>query len=131
MRLPATSPFAVNLPAMKMVLISLLCLSMTACLVTVESDERARTTQWTEYDTDRLVIGETSQAWVQEVFGAPRRQSTYPDGGQVWRYENSSKRETEVGIFLLFHVDVDKEKTDVLAIEMHDGIVSDYWTETR
>lgn len=131
MRLPATKFLLTKLPTLKLTLISILCLSMTACLVTVESDERARTTQWTEYDTDRLIIGETSQAWVQEVFGAPRQQSTYPDGSQVWRYENSSNRETEVGIFLLFHVDVDKEKTDVLAIEMHDGTVSDFWIETR
>lgn len=119
------------LPATRMALLLSLCLSMTACLVTVDSDERSRHTQWNRFDADRIIVGETTEAEIRETFGTPNRQSAYPDGSSIWRYENSSERETTVGMFLLFHIDVESEDAEMLAIELDNGVVTDYWVEER
>ena len=105
------------------------CLTMTGCLFTVDSSQKTGIAQWSPSELERIEIGQTDADWVRSTFGAPRRQSSYPDGTQVWRYENISESESEVGLFLLFNVSVEKEHAEILVIEMKDGIVSGYWVE--
>jgi hypothetical protein len=39
--------------------------------------------------------------------------------------------ETEVGLFLLFHVDVEKEYQEQLFVEIRDARVKDYWMQSN
>jgi hypothetical protein len=58
------------------------------------------------------------------------RHAEYADGSEVWHYENNSKVDTEVGLFLLFHVDVESEVEKKLSVAIKDGLVTDYRTES-
>lgn len=107
-----------------------LSLTLTGCLLTVDSREKSAHSQWTRADVSRIEIGKTDADWVRTAFGSDRRQSSTSDGTEIWRYENVNRTESEVGLFLLFHVDVEKEESETLAIEMRDSIVADYWIES-
>lgn len=111
------------------ILLLLGTLTMTGCLLTVDSDRHAGSSQWSEELAHRIQPGETTEVWVQETFGEPSRRTEHADGSQVWHYENTSKVDTEVGLFLLFHVDVESEVEKRLSITIKEGIVTDYWTE--
>ena len=104
-------------------------LSMTGCLFTVDSDIHSRSASWSEQEVSRIVRGQTSENWVRNSFGAPTRSTQFDDGSALWHYSNKSKVETEVGLFLLFHIDVEKEVEQQLSIEIKDGVVRDYWVE--
>ena len=75
---------------------------MTGCLFTVDSHEKSTSNQWSD-----------------------------ADGTEIWRYENVKQSESEVGLFLIFHVEIEKEDSEMLAIEFRDGVVTDYWTESH
>jgi hypothetical protein len=113
------------------IIVLALCLTMTGCLFTVDSKQRSGQTQWHSSDVERMQIGQTDADWVTRAFGTPRRQSTHADGTQVWRYENINRSESRVGLFLLFNVETEKEHRETLAVELKNGIVSDYWIENR
>jgi hypothetical protein len=49
----------------------------------------------------------------------------------LWHYSNRSKVEAEVGLLLLFHIDVERNVEQQLSIEIKDGVVRDYWIEER
>ena len=51
------------------------------------------------------------------------------DGTEIWKYRNRSEKDTEVGLFLVFSVDIDEERTEMLSIEFTDGLVTNYWIE--
>ena len=111
------------------ILLLLGTLTMTGCLFTVDSDRHAGSSQWSEELARRIEPGETTQVWVEETFGEPARRTEHADGSQVWHYENTSKVDTEVGLFLLFHVDVESEVEKRLSVTIKEGVVTDYWTE--
>lgn len=108
-----------------------LALAMTGCLVTVDSDSRAVHTVWDEGEVGRLQVGRSDQDWVRSSFGEPMTKLNYADGSEIWKYRNRSEKDTEVGVFLLFSVDVEQERIDTLTIEFVDGIVHNYWVEER
>lgn len=112
--------------------ISLLCsmpFLLTGCLMTVESNSRPLQTDWNEGEVSQIRIGNTDQDWVRRSFGDPVTRLTYADGTEVWKYRNRSERDTEVGLFLIFNVDVDSERIETLSIEFIDGVVSNFWIE--
>lgn len=104
-------------------------LMMTGCLFTVDSDRHSQSAQWSDQEVSRIVRGSTSASWVRSSFGEPTRSTQFEDGSALWHYSNKSKVETEVGLFLLFHIDVEKEVEQKLSIEISDGVVRDYWVE--
>lgn len=112
-------------------LAAVVALSMTlmGCLFVVDSKQSAGKTQWYEDDLQQIAAGQTSAAWVRETFGTPYRTSARPDGSEVWRYRNSRSKETEIGLFLLFNIDVSNQQEEILALEMQDGIVNRHWVE--
>jgi len=112
-------------------LLTLGVLSMTGCLFTVDSDRQEGVSPWSEGQVARIERGSTSADWVLSSFGDPERITRYEDGSEVWRYSKSSKVETEVGLFLLFHVDVEKEYQEQLFIEIRDARVKDYWMQSN
>lgn len=105
--------------------------SMTGCLFVVDSKQKSGNAQWTNNEVDSITTGRTSSEWVRSSFGAPDRVSTYDNGTEVWRYHHTSESESRVGLFLLFKVNIERESTETLALEMRDGVVSDYWIEKR
>ena len=106
-----------------------LSLVLTGCLVTVDSDSRQLNTVWDETEVTRLQIGVSNQDWVRTSFGDPVTKLTYADGSEIWKYRNRSEKDTEVGLFLIFSVDIEEERTEILSIEFIDGLVSNYWIE--
>lgn len=104
-------------------------LLLTGCLFTVDSDTQTESARWSPQEVSRIQRGQTSVSWVRSSFGEPNRRTQFEDGSQLWHYSNKSEVETEVGLFLLFHIDVEKTKESQLSIEIKDGVVTDYWIE--
>ena len=115
----------------KYALMAVLALALSACLVTVDSDSRALRTVWSEGDVARLEVGRSDEQFVRSTFGEPVSRLSYADGSQVWKYRNRSEKDTEVGVFLVFSVDVEEERTETLSIEFENGIVSNYWIDEQ
>ena len=115
----------------KLLAVTALCMSLMSCLFVVDSKQRSAKTQWQHEERSRLVAGQTSASWVRENFGVPDRVSSYDDGSEVWRYRNSSSSESRIGLFLLFRIDVEREETETLALEIRDDVVTDHWGERR
>lgn len=103
--------------------------TLTGCLITVDSDSRPIHTVWDDGDVTRLELGNSDQDWVRSSFGEPVSKLNYADGTEIWKYRNRSEKDTEVGLFLVFSVDVESERVETLSIEFMDGVVSNYWIE--
>ncbi|MFP6826054.1 MAG: hypothetical protein VB977_08105 [Pseudohongiellaceae bacterium] len=63
---------------------------------------------------------------METTFGHPVTKLSYADGTEIWKYRNRSEKDTEVGLFLVFSVDLEEERTETLSIEFIDGVVSNY-----
>ena len=111
-------------------MLGLICFSLSACLVTVDSDNRVTQSVWDEGDVNRMSVGQSDMEWVRTAFGEPSTRLRYADGSEIWKYRNRREKDTEVGLFLIFSVDVEQEKVETLAIEFVDGIVDNYWIES-
>lgn len=109
--------------------VSMLCFSLMGCLFVVDSKQNAGKTQWHDEERAQLVSGQTSVSWVTATLGAPDRSSDRDDGTEVWRYVNSRSKETEIGMFLLFNIDVSRDEEETLVIVVRDGLVVDHWVE--
>lgn len=106
-----------------------LALILNGCLVTVESDTDAVETVWSDSDVSRLELGSSDEQWVRSSFGEPASKLSYADGSQVWKYRNISERDFELGVFLVFSIDVEEERVETLSIEFREGVVTNYWIE--
>jgi hypothetical protein len=115
----------------KMIAVSLLSLSLMGCLFVVDSRQKGGPAQWSHQEVGRIETGQTRAEWIRTSFGAPDRVSTYDDGTEVWRYRNSATSESKIGLFLLFRINVERQSTETLALEIRNGVVTDYWVETR
>lgn len=115
----------------RIIVLVLVAASMTGCLFVVDSRQSIGDQQWSRGELDRVEIGRTQASWVRSNFGSPDRVSTYDDGLEVWRYRNTSESESKVGLFLLFRVNIERESAETLALEIRDGVVTDYWVEKR
>jgi len=104
-------------------------LLLTGCLVTMDSDGRLINHTWDEGDVSRLEVGQSNTDWVKTTFGDPVSSLSYADGKEVWKYRNRSEKDTEVGVFLLFTMDIEQERLETLSIEFQQGVVSNYWIE--
>lgn len=113
----------------RIALLLVMCFSLNACLLTVDSDSRNTRTVWSEADVDRIRIGQSDTDWVRTSFGDPVSLLRYADGTEIWKYRNRSEKDTEVGLFLFFSMDVEEERIETLSVEFVDGIVSNYWIE--
>ncbi|MDB9968543.1 hypothetical protein OAE08_02615 [Gammaproteobacteria bacterium] len=100
---------------------------LTGCLVTVELDSRPLQTVGNETDISSLQFGESNQDWVSTSFGSPITKLTYACGTEIWKYRNCSEKDTEVGLFLVFSVDIEEERTETLSLKFTDGLVTNYW----
>lgn len=113
----------------KLIAASLLSMSLMGCLFVVDSKQNAGRTQWHDDERAQIVSGETSASWVREAFGPPDRSSDRDDGTEIWRYVNTRSKETEIGMFLLFNIDVSSDEEETLVIVVRDGVVTDHWVE--
>lgn len=104
-------------------------LVLTGCLFTVNSDSRNLHSVWSEADVARIQLGSSDGSWVVSTFGDPITKLSYADGTEIWKYRNRSEKDTEVGMFLIFSVDVEEERTETLSVEFTDGVVTNYWIE--
>ena len=110
-------------------LLVVLGVALNGCLLTVDSDGRLLDSSWDEGDVNRLEVGSTDTDWVRTTFGDPTSRLSYADGTEIWKYRNRSEKDTEVGLFLVFSVDVEQERIETLSIEFDQGVVSNYWIE--
>ena len=116
---------------MKVLIAASLALLMTGCLFVVDSKQNTAREQWSSHEADRIVIGQTTGDWLRQTFGPPDRRSTYDDGTELWRYRNHNTTESRVALFLLFRVNVERDHSETLTIELRDGVVTDHWVERR
>ena len=93
----------------RMVLIGLMSITLSACLLTVDSDNRITQSAWNQGDVQRMKVGQSDMDWVRTAFGEPASRLRYADGTEIWKYRNRHEKDTEVGLFLLFSVDVEEE----------------------
>lgn len=114
-----------------LLILTLTGLMMTGCLFMVDSKERSHGEQWTRAEVDRIENGETSAGWIRASFGDPDRRTTYEDGTELWRYSNRRTTDSEVSLFLLFNIDIERDHSDTLTLEITDGVVADHWVEKR
>lgn len=114
----------------KLVAVSLLSMSLMGCLFVVDSKQNAGKTQWHEAERAMITSGQTSASWVRETFGPPDRSAVRDDGTEVWRYKNSRSKDTEIGVFLLFNIDVSSDQEETLVIQIRDGVVVEHWVES-
>jgi outer membrane protein assembly factor BamE (lipoprotein component of BamABCDE complex) len=105
-------------------------MALAGCLLTVDSDGRLLDSTWDEGDVNRLQVGSSDVDWVRSTFGEPSTRLSYADGTEVWKYRNRSEKDTEVGLFLVFSVDVEQERTETLSIEFDQNLVTNYWIES-
>ncbi|MCH7816738.1 MAG: hypothetical protein IIC60_09245 [Proteobacteria bacterium] len=104
-------------------------IALTGCLIHYDSDLRQLQTVWSESDVTRLQIGVSDQDWVTNTFGHPVTKLSYADGSEIWKYRNRSEKDIEVGLFLIFSVDIEEERIETLSIEFTEGLVTNYWIE--
>lgn len=114
----------------RIAILLLLGMTLAGCLLTVDSDGRLLDSTWDEGDVNRLQIGTSNIDWVRSTFGEPSTRLSYADGTEVWKYRNRSEKDTEVGLFLVFSVDVEQERTETLSIEFDQELVTNYWIES-
>ncbi len=114
---------------LKNALLLIFGLTLTGCLINVDSDSRSLQTVWDEADVARMQVGRSDEEFVRRTFGEPGTKRTYADGTEIWKYRNRSEKDTEVGVMFIFSVDVEEERTETLSIEFVDGIVANYWIE--
>lgn len=114
---------------MRLIVLLASSLMLTGCLLTVNSDSRNLQSAWSEADVARMQLGTTDTSWVRSTFGDPVTKLTYADGTEIWKYRNRSEKDTEVGLFLIFSVDVEEERTETLSVEFSNGVVTNYWIE--
>lgn len=105
------------------------CVSLAGCLLTVDSEGRSVSRVWDEADVARLQVGRSDSGWVRSTFGEPAATLSYGAGREVWKYRNRAEKDIEVGLFLVFSVDVEEERIDTLSIEFEQGVVAGYWIE--
>jgi outer membrane protein assembly factor BamE (lipoprotein component of BamABCDE complex) len=105
-------------------------MTLAGCLLTVDSDGRLLDSTWDEGDVNRLQVGSSDVDWVRSTLGEPSTRLSYADGTEVWKYRNRSEKDTEVGLFLVFSVDVEQERTETLSIEFDQNLVTNYWIES-
>ncbi|MBL4820331.1 MAG: hypothetical protein JKY98_04975 [Gammaproteobacteria bacterium] len=86
-------------------------------------------TAWEEADVSRLQPGKSDTEWVRTTFGEPVSRLNYADGTQIWKYRNRSEKDMEVGLFLVFSVDIEQERVETLSIEFDQSVVINYWIE--
>jgi hypothetical protein len=116
---------------LRMMGVALIAMSLMGCLFVVDSKQNSVRSKWQDDERNRVVVGQTEASWVRQTFGAPDRISTYDNGTEVWRYRNTSSSESRIGLFLLFRINVERESTETLALEIHEGVVTDHWVERR
>lgn len=115
----------------RMMAVAALCIGMTGCLFVVDTKESTGSQQWTSHEVQRIEHGETSADWLLRSFGEPDRRVTYENGTELWRYSNRRTTDSEVSLFLLFDIDIERDHTETLAVEIRDGVVVDHWVEKR
>lgn len=113
----------------KLLGVSIICFSLMGCLFVVDSKQHAGKTQWYDEQRAQLVSGQSSASWVRDTFGPPDRSSARDDGSEVWRYINIRTEEIEIGMFLLFNIDVSSDEEETLVIVVRNGVVTDHWVE--
>ncbi|MEZ5492566.1 MAG: hypothetical protein R3F50_19975 [Gammaproteobacteria bacterium] len=114
----------------RIVVLLIMGMALAGCLLTVDSDGRLLDSTWDEGDVNRLQVGSSDVDWVRSTFGEPSTRLSYADGTEVWKYRNRSEKDTEVGLFLVFSVDVEQERTETLSIEFDQNLVTNYWIES-
>ncbi len=77
----------------------------------------------------QLRPGEHGSAWLLEHFGAPLLETV--DGNtEIWRYETERLRHTNIRLLPVAAINIEKQKLERLAFEVHNGTVRRYWRET-
>lgn len=109
------------------------CTLLTAGCISIEHQNRYRSLASAEGEEvfAHLVPGQTTQVWVRERLGTPDASWLDPSGNQVVRYDNVRERRTEVALFPLIDIDIDREDVDRYYFEFEGDKLVKYWRQTN
>lgn len=71
----------------------------------------------------------TSQDFVLATLGEPGRKIAMDDGGELWKWEWSERRQSEGALFLVFAGESSREKNGAAYVLMRGGMVEKAWRE--
>ena len=100
------------------------------CMVVVESDTHYRHGSLRgAASVDAIQPGTTTREWVVANLGQPNSAYVNETGNEVLRYLSVREQQTEVALFLLFHIEVSEEEVKTLFIEIEEDWVKSFWIE--
>lgn len=103
---------------------------LPGCLI--GSDRQVRTTgSFVQRDAlDRVMVGESTPAFVEAMLGAPSSKTTLENGQEVWRWDYTRIENSDGYLFLIFRGETRKEHRASTYVQFKDGVVIEKWQAT-
>lgn len=79
---------------------------------------------------ERILPGETTEAWVLATLGEPSSTKDVGDNTRVLRYESTKIKHVDAELLFIFDTSSRVELDRTVFIECRDGVVERYWSET-
>lgn len=106
-------------------------LTASGCLVVSGSSTYESGVKITPTTLERIVVGQTTEAWVIATLGEPSERNEVEDqpNVQIFKYEHTTHESSGGAVLFVFADAKNKSYKSVVYIEITDSVVSDYWTE--
>ncbi|WP_221033087.1 hypothetical protein [Actomonas aquatica] len=83
-----------------------------------------------EESLQRIVPGETTEAWVIATLGQPSRTEEVDEATHILSYHASEIKHVEASLLLIFDTSTRVEIDHTVFVECKDGVVQRYWRES-
>ena len=104
----------------------------SGCLVMGGKEVSQSGTKVTGATLSQLEPGVTTREWLLTTIGEPSSRAPVPNDPavEIFKYEHRERRSQGSAVFLIFAGGSEIEQTTTTYIELREGIVSRYWTES-
>ncbi|MHC5028229.1 MAG: hypothetical protein ACYTGR_15865 [Planctomycetota bacterium] len=128
MRQLANGPAA----AAAVVLTTLFVIAASGCLVVSGSSFDQSGVKVSAVTTGQIEAGVTTEDWIIATLGEPSTRTTVSETPAVaiLKYEYTETKSEGGAVFLIFAGGSSRTRTDITYIEVTDGIVTRFWSET-
>lgn len=106
-------------------------LTASGCLVVSGSSTYESGVKITPTTLERIVVGQTTEAWVIATLGEPseRNEVEGQPNVEIIKYEHTTHKSSGGAVLFIFADAKNISEKSVVYIELTDSVVSDYWTE--
>lgn len=106
-------------------------LTASGCLVVSGSSTYESGVKITPTTLERIVVGQTTEAWVIATLGEPTEQNEVEGqpNVEIFKYEHTTHESSGGAVLFIFADAKNKSHKSVVYLEITDSVVSDYWTE--